>query len=315
MQIDLALLRGRYAVREWYQRTRLVNLAALAHAVIQSDLVFGWFASWHTLFPVLLARAFKRPSVLVVGGYDTANMPAIGYGNQRGGVRRWVSRTTMRSATRLITNSCYTRDEAARNVGVSPNLVTAIYHGLDAADCAANGNRENLVVTVATIDHSNLQRKGLEPLARAAAQLTAIPIVIVGTWRDNAIEYLRSIAPPNVQFTGWLSDAELDAYFSRAKVYVQASQHEGFGLAVAEAMLHECVPVVTRAGALPEVVGDCGIYIDSPEPAAIADGIQRALITDAELGCRARERIAREFNLERRRAHLFALVDQALLIT
>lgn len=313
VRIDLSLLSERYAVREWYQRTRVVNLPALARAVAHSDLVFGWFASWHTFFPVLLARGLHRPSVLVVGGYDTANLPEIGYGNQRGGVKRWISRTTMKSVTRLIANSRFTRDEAIRNAGVSPDRVATIYHGLDATKPIGDGLKQNGVVTVANVDRSNLQRKGLEALVRTAAELDGVPIVLIGAWRDNTIKYLCSIASPNVRFTGWVSDAELDDYLARAKVYVQASRHEGFGLAVAEAMLRECVPVVTRAGALPEVVGEAGIFIDSSEPKALAEGIRRALAAGSEWGRRARERIVHNFPLERRKEQMYQLIDLLLV--
>ena len=57
-------------------------------------------------------------------------------------------------------------------------------------------------------------------------------------------------------------------------MYVQASRHEGFGLAVAEAMLAGCVPVVMNVTAMPEVVGDAGVLIESQEPAAVADGVR-----------------------------------------
>ena len=66
VQRDLALLREQYAVREWYQRTRFVNLPALARAVRESDLVFGWFASWHTLFPTLFANDSYPPNTLLI---------------------------------------------------------------------------------------------------------------------------------------------------------------------------------------------------------------------------------------------------------
>ena len=76
----------------------------------------------------------------------------------------------------------------------------------------------------------------------------------------------RALAGDNVEFTGWLSDEDLHAIYRRASVYVQASRHEGFGLAVAEAMLAGCVPVVMNVTAMPEVVGDAGILIDSQRP-------------------------------------------------
>ena len=58
---------------------------------------------------------------------------------------------------------------------------------------------------------------------------------------------------------------------------MQASRHEGFGLAVAEAMLAGCVPVVMNVTAMPEVVGDAGVLIESQRPEDVAEGIRRAL--------------------------------------
>ena len=58
---------------------------------------------------------------------------------------------------------------------------------------------------------------------------------------------------------------------------MQASRHEGFGLAVAEAMLAGCVPVVMNVTAMPEVVGDAGVLIESQRPEEVADGVRRAL--------------------------------------
>lgn len=310
VQIDLALLREKHEVTEWYQRSRWVNLIALARAVGRADLIVGWFASWHTFFPVLFGSFRHRPSILMVGGYDTANMPEIAYGSQRGGFKKWVSQTTMRKATRLVTQSNYTRGEAIKNARLDEDRLTVIYHGLDVHASKSNAAKESLVTTVGNVDRINLQRKGLEPFVRAAALLPGIPFVLIGEWKDDAIDHLKSIATPNVEFTNHVSETELNLYLSRARVYVQASRHEGFGLAVAEAMLRECVPVVTRAGALPEVVGEAGIYVDSTESSALAGAVRAALGAGDAQRRGARERIEREFPLERRREKLLALIDQ-----
>ena len=82
---------------------------------------------------------------------------------------------------------------------------------------------------------------------------------------------------------------------------MQASRHEGFGLAVAEAMLAGCVPVVMNVTAMPEVVGDAGVLIESQEPADIADGMRRALELGPDAAARARERILSAFPMESRR--------------
>ena len=83
--------------------------------MLRADLVFGWFASWHTFFPITLAGLLRKPSVMIIGGFDTANMPDIGYGYQQGGFRRRASRWIFRGARRLVTNSNYSPSEIERN--------------------------------------------------------------------------------------------------------------------------------------------------------------------------------------------------------
>jgi glycosyltransferase involved in cell wall biosynthesis len=135
--------------------------------------------------------------------------------------------------------------------------------------------------------------------------------VLAGAWQDDAISVLRTVATPNVNFTDWLEPQALAVLFQQASVYVQASLHEGFGLAVAEAMAAGCIPVVTRVGSLPEVVDDCGVYVE-PEPQAIANGIQIALESSPDQRRRARDRILNQFPVSKRRAALWACVEQVM---
>ena len=310
VQIDLELLRERYIVDEWYQSKRIPDLLGLAKAIRKSNLIFGWFASWHTFFPVLIARVLQRPTLIVVGGYDTANIPEIHYGSQRGGVRKLIANSVMRWATHLVTNSRYACSEV-KGIGIDPSRVSVVYHGLPADPNSQYLPKEVLVITVGNVDRGNLLRKGLELFVRAAALMPQLRFVVIGAWRDDAIDRLRSIAPFNVTFTGRLSDEELNDYLARARVYVQASRHEGFGLSVAEAMLRQCVPVVTRAGALPEVVDDTGIYVE-PSPDSIAEGVRRALDVGDDWGIQARDRILTEFPLVHRQEQLYALIEKMM---
>src|SRR5258706_4484012 len=197
VRLDLEELRKHHDVTEHYENSRLINPAAVWRLVKEPDLVFGWFASWHTFLPLMMASISHTPSVLVVGGYDLANMPAIGYGHQRGGLKKWVSRRTMRLASRLVTNSIYSRDEAIKNAAVSTEQIHAVYHGVpDQFGALPPGPRARMALTVGNVDRSNLLRKGHEHFVRAAALLPDVDFVLVGDWKDNAIDYLRSIATP-----------------------------------------------------------------------------------------------------------------------
>jgi len=87
-----------------------------------------------------------------------------------------------------------------------------------------------------------------------------------------------------------------------------ASHHESFGCSLAEAMLCECVPVVSQRTAIPEVVGDCGFYVDELTPEAVSVAIRKAL--DCDLGKNARRRIEKLFPLEKRRSELLKALDK-----
>lgn len=310
--IDRSILAERFELTEYYQPRPRPNIAALITELRRCDVVFAWFASWHSFAALSLARLIGKPSVLVVGGFDTANVADIGYGWQRGGVRQRVSRRTMGLATRLVTNSYSSLAEIEVNVGLDPRRVAVIYHGL--ADRFPDGGqreRDRLAISVGVVRHSNLRRKGHLPFVRAAALLPDVQFVLAGKWRDDAIDLLRREAGNNVVFTGFLEDAQLDALLRRAAVYVQASRHEGFGLSLAEGMLAGCVPVVSDVGALPEVVGDVGVMIANSTPEQVAEGVVRALNVGREEGARARARVLDQFPLRARAEGLWREVQAA----
>jgi glycosyltransferase involved in cell wall biosynthesis len=310
--IDREILAELYEVEDLYQPGRVPNLVKVVQGVLKADIVFGWFASWHTFLPVTLAWLLRKPSVMVIGGFDTANMPDIGYGHQRGGLRMQASRWIFRRATRLITNSRYSLQEIERNTPIPPERVTVVHHGVPDPFGEEPGPKEHEALTVGAIDQTTLVQKGQLPFVQAARELPDVHFVFAGKWLDDAVEELRAAAPENVELTGWLSDEDLHAAYRRAAVYVQASRHEGFGLAVAEAMLAGCVPVVMNVTAMPEVVGDAGVLIESQEPAAVAAGVRQALDMGPGAAARARERILTSFPMESRRAGILKVVGEAV---
>ena len=312
IELDRELLAERHEVVPVYGRRPPRNLRALARAVRRADVVFGWWAHMHTLAPFALARRAGTPTVLVVGGFDTANLPEIGYGSQRGGWRTRVSRFVMARADVLATNSHYSVGELERNAGIAPERVTVVHHGVPDPFRADPVEPEPLAITVGNVDAVNLERMGLRPFVLAAAALPDVRFEVVGRDVDGAAAKLRAIAPPNVELAGFVEQADLEARLRRAAAYVQASQHEGFGVSVAEAMLAGAIPVVTPAGALPEVVGDAGIVVDSADPETLAAAVRQALDAGPDRRSAARERVLREFSVKQRRDGLDALIASAL---
>ncbi len=308
--IDIELLRENYDVTECFVSSRFINPLALWRQVARHDVVVGWFASWHTFLPLLLARVLHKPSLLVIGGYDLANQPEAGYGHQRGGFKKYLSRLNMHLARRLVTNAQYSRYEAERNAGIAPERVAVVYHGVpDVFGEINNTPRARTALTVGNVSQANLLRKGHELFVRAAALLPDVEFVLAGEWKDSAIEHLREIATPNVNFTGWIDDAELTRLYQQASVYVQVSSHEGFGMSLAEAMLAGCIPIVTRIGAIPEVVGTCGVYV-APHAQAVAEAINDAMVASYDQRRAARCRIKKEFMPDKRRMLLEHIISE-----
>jgi glycosyltransferase involved in cell wall biosynthesis len=311
--IDREILAARYEIEDLYQPGRWPNPVKVIGGVLRADLVFGWFASWHTFFPITLAWLLRKPSVMVIGGFDVANMPDIGYGHQQGGLRKHASRWIFRRARRLITFSNYSLEEIARNTPIPPSRVEVVHLGVpDPFGALPSEPKEPTALTVGAIDRTTLHQKGQLPFVEAAGQLPGIRFVMAGRWLDDAVEELRRRAAPNVEFSGWLSDEELLDTYRRAAVYVQASRHEGFGLAVAEAMLAGCVPVVMNVTAMPEVVGDAGVLIGSQRAEEVAEGVRRALAFGPGASAAARERILTAFPMERRREGILRVTEEAL---
>ncbi len=311
IELDIDLLRSAFAVRAVHvrfapRRRFAADMWTALRGVLWADVVVAWFGGLHALLPFLLARLLGKRCAVVASGVDVANEPAIGYGHMRGGPLRWIGRLVFRLAHRVFAVSEHAAREAQRNAGVPTPKLEVVPHGVPALPNTAADEQRSGVITAATVNAQTLRVKGLETFFQAAALLPAIPFRLIGGGSGAALDALRRSAPPNVSFVGWLDRDALSRQMRRARVYVQISAYESFGMALAEAMLHGCLPVVTERGALPEVVGPVGWYVPYGDPEATAAAIREALAAPPSAAERARRRIREHFPLETRRRRLVA---------
>jgi len=311
VQIDLEILCSQHEAYELYVwKGQLYNwighILKTMKKVFWADTIFVWFGSYHALLPFLLGRLLGRKCVIVASGYDVANMPEINYGNMRPGIRRIMGRFIFRLADKVFAVSDFTRNEAIHNVGVLPTKIVTIYHGIDATDFTHYnpGVKENIVVTVGAIDRDRLTIKGLLNFVKVAVAMPEVRFILIGGCIDGSIEELKQIAPHNLEFAGAMYGDDLIQQLQRAKVYVQASAYESFGMAVAEAMLCGCIPVVTERGALPEVVGETGYIVPYGDLSAMAEAIKKALAADEDAQKRCQEWIQQQYPYEKRKKAL-----------
>jgi glycosyltransferase involved in cell wall biosynthesis len=278
------------------------------------DLYFVWWWSWAFL-PLIKARLRGRP-VLITGVVDRTIY--------RG--RPWHERLIFRrnfaaADWNVVLSDCEYRWLLAESW---PPHVSLVPLGVDVARYAmGSGPREEFCFTVCWMNRTNAVRKAMFEL------VAAIPLIrrerpdlrfrIAGSLEDGgpALQALaRDLGVADaVEFLGRVGAAEKVRLMQTCQLYLQPSHFEGFGMAIAEALSCGAPVVTSPVGSVPEVVGDCGEYVDGTSPESIAAGVIR-MARDPELRHRrsiaGRTRAEREFSLKRRRDDLAAIIEDLL---
>ena len=310
---DLEILKENYDVIPLHATNNLLKtLFKFLLYTRKVDLIFVWFAGHQGFLSVLFAKIFKKKSIVIVGGYDVAEVPELNYGAFTKLKRRFPAKYCLKHADIVLPVSNFTKAETLKRV--RPKRIEVVYNGVDVEKFKSCGWKDdNLVITVGGICWSNLKMKGIENFVRTAKLVPEARFVVIGKFMNSSIDYIKSIAPLNVKFTGFVSHEEIFKYLQKAKIYCQLSIRESFGMALAEAMACECVPVVTNNGALPEVVGNTGFYIPYDDEKATVEAIKQALASP-EKGKMARERIISLFSLKEREKQLVKIINEVIEI-
>lgn len=313
MKRDYEILKKHFNAELWENFNHLnpISYLNLLKKLIKKDIIFIRFASERNLILLILSKLLGKKSILVSGGFDAVKMPEINYGLSLTKLGSSIAKSSFRLADKIVAFSDSSKNSILEIMPMAD--VETVYIGsVDTEIYKPKGKKEDLVVTVGHVKRNNLKRKGLETFVKAAKHLPDKDFVLIGEHKDDSIHYLKSIASPNVKFTGYLEFEDMLRYLQRAKVYVQVSAHEGFGISMANAMACECIPVVTRRYAIPEVVQDTGFYVPFDDPEETAKVIDKGLNLSDAIGRKARERIKNNFNLGVREKSLYNIVNRLI---
>lgn len=240
-----------------------------------------------------------------------------------------VVRFLFRRVGMITFQSSYARDRALRTspwLGTWPSAVIA--NGYDSellrpdATAAFEFRRKHGIAVDATVVLSGAALfldKGYAVAIEAMriVQATrAVEYVVCGAGDDAAaISALADRAGLKVRFTGQLDQAAWLAALNAADVVLHPTPGELFPNIVAEAMLVGRPLVAVDSGATPELVGSggsAGVLVAEGDAAGLATAVE-ALLDDRELGVRmgraARERISREFPIEKMEKGYVRLIE------
>ena len=230
---------------------------------------------------------------------------------RRLGVRRWYGFVRMqarvaRRARKVLTPSEASRRDIARDFGVDPARMQVILLGVD--DGFAPPTRPRVPGRILAMASADAPMKGIATLLEAFAKLRTerdVELVLVskpqpGGRTEQMIDRLG--INDSVRFEHGVSDAELVELMGSAEVACVPSLYEGFSLPTAELMACATPLVVSRAGAIPEVVGDDGNCADLVTPGDVGE-LEQALermLDDPErrerMGAAGRRRVQELFS-------------------
>jgi glycosyltransferase involved in cell wall biosynthesis len=221
-------------------------------------------------------------------------------------VRMWDTRTA-NGPDAIIANSSYVARRIRKSYGREAQV---IYPPVTLPAQTMDVARGRHFVTASRL----VPYKNTEPVIRAFELLPDLELIVAGDGPEAP--RLRKLAPPNVTFAGFVSDAELRRLLATARALVFAAE-EDFGITPVEAQ-SEGTPVLAlgRGGARESVVTSLaqrtGMFFGSADPNEIADCV-RAFVaqeqTFSRSSCRAN---ARYFSAERFRTEFKAFVEREI---
>ena len=191
-------------------------------------------------------------------------------------------------AVRIIAVSAQVAREASTRLGIESSRITVVHHGVaerfrtrplaDAVRAVASRfglTPRSYLLYVGKVE----TRKNLSTLLRAMARRgPGAPLVVAGPDGQGASGIMAEIhalgLAADVTMTGHL-DTELPALMAGALALVHPSEYESFGLPPLEAMSLGTPVIASRAGALPEVLGDAAILLGPHDVEAWAESLTR----------------------------------------
>src|SRR6188472_948144 len=226
-------------------------------------------------------------------------------------LRRWYGFLRMqtkvaRRSRRVLTPSASSQRDIVTDFGVDPSRVRVIPLGVDDGFRPPTARRvPGRIVAMASAD---APMKGIATLLEAFAKLLTerdVELLLVtrptpGGRTERLIEHLG--IGEHVSFVSGISDTELVEVMGSAEIACVPSLYEGFSLPTAELMACETPLVVSRAGAIPEVVGPDGLCADLVTPGDVGElelALQ-AMLDDPErrarMGAAGRKRVEELFS-------------------
>ena len=233
-------------------------------ALQKHDLFLSFWGYPSGTIAVALAKLFHRPSLVILMGGETANLPKINYGGMRKPLTKALVIWTCKKATRLVALSKY-QIENRELTGLKENTAI-IPQGADAnlfIDAEKEISTELRIIHVANLTPVKDQHtllKGFRLICETIpARLRIVgPDFMQGSLQKFAGELGIS---SKVDFVGALPYLKVYDQLVWADCFILTSLSEGQNNSILEAMMCGVLPVSTRVGLMADLGEEFGIVV------------------------------------------------------
>jgi glycosyltransferase involved in cell wall biosynthesis len=276
------------AARTMPGRMRAMALATAFPGRIRQELDPARLKALHFPLTIAIPRGTGVPSATSVLDLQHELYPRF-FSRSELAYRRIAYRAAVRESRLVIAISEHVKQTIVERLGVAAERVRAIHLGIDLERLRPDeGPRDPFLLYPANgWPHKNHERL-LEAFALVRRERPELRLVLTGSGLE------RLPQGDGVEMRGHVPGDELVRLFQTAQALVFPSLYEGFGLPPLEAMACGCPVAASRAGALPEVLGDAARFFDPTDADEIAGAIVDVLADDGRLAERGLAR-ARAF--------------------
>jgi glycosyltransferase involved in cell wall biosynthesis len=230
-----------------------------------------------------------------------------------------LARAHARQADHVIAVSRFTASQIERLLEVPADRISVCPPSAPAWAPREAVPRDGYVLFFGTLEPRKNVGTLLDAYERLATRSTKVPpLVLAGKATAQSAPWLERIRRPPlaglVRHVGYVNASERRALYAGARVLVQPSFEEGFGLPVLEAMTIGVPVVAANRGALPEVLGDAGTLVDPEDSEGFAQAIERFIDDPASAVAATAKGLARarSFTWEQTAATTLAAYEAAL---
>ncbi|HSJ21762.1 MAG TPA: glycosyltransferase family 4 protein [Nocardioidaceae bacterium] len=233
-------------------------------------------------------------------------------GWRRLSVRRWYGFLAMqgrvaRRMRHVLTVSRSSARDIVSDFGVAPERIEVIPLGVE-PEVFQHYQDPRVPGRIVAMASADTPMKGIATLLEAFAKVRTerdVELLLItrpkpGGRTEQLIDQLS--IKDSVRFVSGLSDTELAEVVGSAEIACVPSLYEGFSLPTVEAMACGTPLVVSRAGAIPEVVGEDGVCADLVTPGDVGElaAALESLLDDPErrhrMGAAGRQRALERYS-------------------